>query len=98
MADLGLLAVAEGSVVSRGSGAGVAGHGDVEEGGFEGLGGTEGADDDAGLEGLVGEEELDGEVLLGLLYFTGISFRLLAIESWSRLKNIRCRQHRGRCP
>lgn len=64
--DLGLLAVADGSVVGRGRGRGVAPHVEVEDGSVEGLGGAEGADDDAGAEGLGGQEVLDGEVFLGL--------------------------------
>lgn len=66
MVDLGLLAVADGSVVGRGRGGGVALYVEVEDSGVEGLGGAEGADDDAGAEGLGGQEMLDGEILLGL--------------------------------
>lgn len=66
MADLSSGAVSHGSVVLRGGSVGIKTDLDLEDGGNERIGRTEGAQDQVGLERGVGKEQLDREVLVCL--------------------------------
>lgn len=66
MVDLGSGAVSHRSVVLGRGSVGIKANLDLEDGGDQRVGRTEGAQDQVGLEGGVGKEQLDREVLVCL--------------------------------